>query len=429
MKALLFNPVPAVCLRWKPLATLALSLSAAWPAWTAAPFTINGNGTVTDAVTSLVWDQCIVGRTGSDCATDDAVLSRLYTWPAALAAATAANAANYKGFNDWRLPNVKELESITKLDTWTSGQAAIDADAFPNTPISGDDWGGGATWTSTTFTPYPDGAWIVLFDFGSTGANHKTYSFYVRLVRSGQSLASFDLLGAPADTTPPLTTAGPSISSGPTQTGVGLSVTIDEVGTGYWLLVPASAAAPTPAQVVAGGNYGAVTVAAAGSTAMTAATPATISLSGLTVATSYTLYFVAKDTADNLQAAVASVAVTTADLTSQTITGFAPTSPVVFGATPATLGATGGASGQPAVLPVNRWCLPPPAPPPFARSAAARSPSPVWAPATSPQTRLPVVAMPLRHKSMPPLRLTPRPKPSPALPPAVRWCLVPPPPP
>lgn len=168
MKALLFNPVPAVCLRWKPLATLALSLSAAWPAWTAAPFTINGNGTVTDAVTSLVWDQCIVGRTGSDCATDDAVLSRLYTWPAALAAATAANAANYKGFNDWRLPNVKELESITKLDTWTSGQAAIDADAFPNTPISGDDWGGGATWTSTTFTPYPDDAWVVYFNYGYT---------------------------------------------------------------------------------------------------------------------------------------------------------------------------------------------------------------------------------------------------------------------
>jgi hypothetical protein len=110
------------------------------------------------------------GRSGSDCLTDTAS-PRLYTWPAAMAAAVAANAANYKGHNDWRLPNMKELESITRLDTYVSGQAAIDGMAFPNTPIIGDDWGWGATWSSTTYSPNPDNAWIVVFSDGSSYAS------------------------------------------------------------------------------------------------------------------------------------------------------------------------------------------------------------------------------------------------------------------
>ncbi|MBK9443647.1 MAG: DUF1566 domain-containing protein [Comamonadaceae bacterium] len=90
-------------------------------------FTVNGNGTVSDATTSLVWDQCIVGRTGIDCLTDTAA-PRLYTWPEALAAAVAANSTSYKGFTDWRVPNKNELESIVKIDT---SMPSIDMSAFP----------------------------------------------------------------------------------------------------------------------------------------------------------------------------------------------------------------------------------------------------------------------------------------------------------
>ncbi|MBK9443650.1 MAG: DUF1566 domain-containing protein [Comamonadaceae bacterium] len=295
---------PGVC-----SATLALSLSLAWPAWAAAPFTVNGNGTVTDTMTSLVWDQCILGRTGSACLTDTA---GLYDWPGALAAAVAANAASYKGFTDWRVPNVNELESITKLDTWTSGKATIDADAFPNTPVTGDVVGYGGTWTSTTWAPNPRFAWIVNFYDGYTDGSDKWWYSYVRLVRSGQSLASSDLLGSPPDTTRPVTTAAPTLSGSPTARTAGISVTINEAGTGYWLLVPSAATAPTSEQVVAGVNYAGVTVVRSGNTAMTAATPASISLSGLTPGTAYKLYFVAKDTANNLQASPSSVAVTTA---------------------------------------------------------------------------------------------------------------------
>jgi uncharacterized repeat protein (TIGR01451 family) len=108
-----------------------------------------------------------------------------------LTIATQANAASYKGFSDWRVPNVAELESITKIDSFTLGVPAIDTTAFPGTSL---DW----FWTSTTYTPSPRQVWIVDFDGGDsyTGGKTRTFAGYVRLVRSGQPLASFDSLAS-----------------------------------------------------------------------------------------------------------------------------------------------------------------------------------------------------------------------------------------
>lgn len=171
---------------------LLLLLGLAQPAW--AALVVNaGNGTVTDSTTSLVWDQCPHGLSGATCTTGTALVR---TWSQALDAAVAANTANYKGFSDWRVPNKNELESITKIDSHTAGQPAIDTTAFPNTPITGDAFANGGTWTSTTFAPGPSTAWVVLFFNGSTGGGVKSASNYVRLVRGGQSFASFDLFAA-----------------------------------------------------------------------------------------------------------------------------------------------------------------------------------------------------------------------------------------
>jgi hypothetical protein len=70
-----------------------------------APYTDNGNGTVTDSGTGLIWQKCTVGQmtTLGICNTGSAPS---YTW---------SNAINYcfgltlGGRNDWRLPNVNEL--------------------------------------------------------------------------------------------------------------------------------------------------------------------------------------------------------------------------------------------------------------------------------------------------------------------------------
>ena len=61
-------------------------------------FVDNGNGTVTDNATGLMWAQDDNGE-----AVD---------WETALAYAQEMNDANYLGYNDWRLPNIKELQSI-----------------------------------------------------------------------------------------------------------------------------------------------------------------------------------------------------------------------------------------------------------------------------------------------------------------------------
>lgn len=107
------------------------------------------------------------------------------------------------------------------------------------------------------------------------------------------------LVAAAPDTTAPTTTAAPSVS-GTSYNNTTLSATINETGTGYYLVQPAAAAAPTVAAVQAGSSF-----------AMTENVAASVNISGLTAATDYVIYFVAKDAANNVQAAVQSVAFTT----------------------------------------------------------------------------------------------------------------------
>jgi hypothetical protein len=61
-------------------------------------FCDNGDGTVTDRATGLMWSKAD-SETGMN-------------WPAALAWVQAKNARTYLGYGDWRLPSAKELQSI-----------------------------------------------------------------------------------------------------------------------------------------------------------------------------------------------------------------------------------------------------------------------------------------------------------------------------
>jgi len=139
-------------------------------------FTDNGNGTVTHALTGLMWKQCAQGQSGAACVTGAATTM---TWSAAL---TAAKNENFAGHSDWRLPNKKELESIVES---CGISPAINQILFPATPAL-------RFWSASSYVLDPTGAWIVAFIDGDGYPDPKSSSYNVRLVRGGQPFDAFD---------------------------------------------------------------------------------------------------------------------------------------------------------------------------------------------------------------------------------------------
>jgi hypothetical protein len=233
-------------------------------------FTDNGDGTVTHSLTGLMWKQCAEGLSGADCATGGATAMN---WSGALAMASSDSTA---GYGDWRLPNQRELLSIVETCGYSP---TINQTLFPNTPAS-------SFWSTSSYVPNLNLAWYVYFYNGDYGPSVRAGNSLVRLVRGGQLLDTFDALA------PSLTAVG---VSGTSVSGTTLAATSDIAATGYWMVVPQGSAAPTAAEVKAGSNYGVVTVAAAGSGSMSAATEATFAISGLNEATAYDVYLVGYD--------------------------------------------------------------------------------------------------------------------------------------
>jgi hypothetical protein len=135
--------------------------------------TDNGDGTVTDTKTGLMWKQCSEGQSGAGCATGSAAT---YTWQAALTQAQTVNTAGFASHNDWRLPNVKELRSITEKQCYGP---AINLTRFPNTSSA-------VFWSASPYADVGGFAWYVGFSNGDDGWGGKNSAFQVRLVRSGQ---------------------------------------------------------------------------------------------------------------------------------------------------------------------------------------------------------------------------------------------------
>lgn len=130
-------------------------------------FTDNGNGTVTDNNTGLIWQQ-----------QDD---GNYYNWYQASGTydaiynPTAINVCGALGA-DWRLPTKKELMSIVDYSIPYPGPTINPV--FTNTKQS-------YYWSSTTFAYEPRNAWGVQFYFGYVDSYGKGNYMYVRCVRGG----------------------------------------------------------------------------------------------------------------------------------------------------------------------------------------------------------------------------------------------------
>jgi len=129
----------------------------------------HGNGTVTDKSTGLMWQKCSLGLSGINC--NAGVLTK-YNWQVALAVANENSAG---GYTDWRLPNMKELESLIEV---ACNRPAINQTIFPGT-LSGIYW----TSTPSVSTNFKNHSRIISFVNGDSSTLIKNSAKYVRLMR------------------------------------------------------------------------------------------------------------------------------------------------------------------------------------------------------------------------------------------------------
>jgi len=136
--------------------------------WPDPRFTDNGNGTVTDNMTGLIWlknGSCYGARNWAEALSD---ANGLASGSCGLTDGSIAG--------DWRLANVREISSLT--DFSRSFPALPAGHLFTNVQPS-------FYWSSTTIAGYTVSAWTVPMHSGGVHYDDKGTSHYVWPVRSG----------------------------------------------------------------------------------------------------------------------------------------------------------------------------------------------------------------------------------------------------
>jgi hypothetical protein len=150
----------------------------------------NLDGTVTDLNTGLMWEKKSMDGTDHDVSKtfvwSSAVTDTVWDWINAINT-EVGNGIGFAGYNDWRLPNRKELESIVDAGNHLP---AVD-------PVFNHDVSAGCTvltcsatvssfyWSATTAADDPFNAWFVDFFNGIVVNDSKGGTHFVRAVRGG----------------------------------------------------------------------------------------------------------------------------------------------------------------------------------------------------------------------------------------------------
>jgi hypothetical protein len=139
------------------------------PAWTGVRFTDNGDGTVTDNLTALIWlknANCFGARSWANALSDANAL-----------ASGSCGLSDGSSAGGWRLPNGNELHSL--IDG-TQSNPALPA-GHPFTGVQANLY-----WTSTTVDYNPSGVVVVGMSNGAPVGAVKTGFLFVWPVRGGQ---------------------------------------------------------------------------------------------------------------------------------------------------------------------------------------------------------------------------------------------------
>lgn len=130
-------------------------------------FVDNGNGTVTDIDSGLMWE--VKTDDGGQRDKDNQ-----FTWQEALSYGEGLSLA---GHNDWRLPDRNELQSIVAYSRYGPSIDPVFSYTIPAF----------AYWSSTTDAGKTDCAWGINFFLGTALSYNKDYRYYVRAVRGGHN--------------------------------------------------------------------------------------------------------------------------------------------------------------------------------------------------------------------------------------------------
>jgi hypothetical protein len=137
--------------------------------WPNPRFTDNGNGTVTDNLTGLIWLKN-ANRAGGT-----------MLWAAALAycnslADDASELTDGSVAGDWRLPNVKELQSLIDYGRYNPALPT----GHPFTTLQASTY-----WSATTYGDNTNYTWHVDMYSGNVSISDKTIGLYLWAVRGG----------------------------------------------------------------------------------------------------------------------------------------------------------------------------------------------------------------------------------------------------
>ena len=135
-----------------------LEMGVSWPS---PRFTDNGDNTVTDNLTRLMWTK------------NANLASTPMLWSDAV---NYCNNLDFAGRADWRLPNVRELQSL--IDYGRCGPALPSGHPFVNVQSVG-------YWSATTRADSAASAWGVFMSYGGVYNYGKVGSNYVWCVRGG----------------------------------------------------------------------------------------------------------------------------------------------------------------------------------------------------------------------------------------------------
>ena len=132
-------------------------------------YTSHPNGTISDMSTGLVWEK----KTAAN--EFDA-----YYWDEAFAYVAGLNALRFGGYDDWRLPNIRELASLIDYGKFNPAIASeLDDCGNGSCTVAG------SYWSSTTAESATFLAWRVNFYDGAHLVGGKTFTMRVRAVRGG----------------------------------------------------------------------------------------------------------------------------------------------------------------------------------------------------------------------------------------------------